>query len=40
MKPKRKGEIEAEGITTILLWIVFIILAGGAVYLLVRRLTG
>jgi len=37
---KRKGEIEAEGIPGILLWIIFLILAGAAAYLLVKRLSG
>jgi len=36
---ERKGTIEAEGITDILLWIAFLVLAGLAVWLLVKRLS-
>jgi hypothetical protein len=40
VKMKKKGVVEGEGITNILIWIVFLILAGVAVYLLVKRLSG
>ena len=36
----KKGILEGESITDILLWIVFLILAGAAVWLLVKRLSG
>lgn len=37
---RKKGAVEAEGLIKILLWIVFLILAGAAVYLLVKKLSG
>jgi len=39
-KMKKKGVLEGEAVTNILIWIVFLILAGAAVYLLVKRLSG
>jgi len=36
----RRGIIEMENIISVILWIVFLILAGGAVYILIQRLTG
>ena len=38
-KMRKKGAIEGEGITDILMWIIFLILAAAAVYLLVKRLS-
>lgn len=39
MKMNKKG-IEAEGVTDILIWVIFLIIAGAVVYVLVKRLTG
>ncbi len=33
----KKGQFAQEGITDILIWIIFLIIAGAAVYLLVKR---
>ncbi len=35
---KKKGTLVGEGITDILIWVIFLILASAAVYLLVKRL--
>jgi len=37
---RRKGELVGEGLTSIALWILFFIVAGTAVFFLLRRLTG
>ncbi len=36
LKMKKKGLV-GEGITDILIWIIFLIIAGAAVYLLIKR---
>jgi len=35
----KKGQLAEEGTTNILLWIIFVILAGAAIYFIVKRLT-
>jgi len=35
----KKGQLAEEGMTNILIWIIFIIAAGMAVYFIVKRLT-
>ena len=36
----RNGELTGEGIGKIILWVVFLVLAGIGVYFLIKRLTG
>lgn len=35
----KKGGLEIEGLLSIVLWVAFLILAGGVVYFLIKRLT-
>lgn len=35
---KKKGDVEIDEILKIMLWVVFFIIAGGAVYFFVRKL--
>ena len=40
-KNKKGQSLEGEGINSLVLWIIFLIIAGGAIaYFIVRKLTG